>query len=669
MNAFGTDEVTILLAVILAVLAVILLVLTRHTLRLGALSDRVDQHHADVMGRLEDFQTQLEAIREEGERQHASTMKLLRKAVGLRRPIKTLSAEVARLREEILREREDVRAALKALQEDFRAVQEEARRIRETTTAILRKLPSPEPPLRPTGEQRAVCQAVLDGPPAIRVEAFAGTGKTTTLWLVARDWLQRAPSSRVLYVTFNRHLKKEATEKFRDLDRVEVLTNHGLAYREVGRAYKDKLVHGTVYLNRLELVERLGKEQSKALRALQAMGFRPEDAAVLLLEAVDRFTQSADDDIGPEHFSESLSFLLQADRRALDDVLVPLARWVWGLMRDREGGLRITHDGYLKVYQLSRPDLSDRYDLIMFDEAQDANPAMLDILLRQEEVRRVFVGDRHQQIYAWRGAVNAMERLADWPAFPLTRSWRFGPAIAELASRILQTFKGETRSIEGNPARASRVGPVERPRAILTRTNVGAVEEILTAEERTGRVPALTGSVRELTEALKAAYRLWRGEPPGHPEFSVFRSWAELKEFVRQYPFVAFTYQRYVRFVEKYKGEIPSLCRFLEKNVQEDDGRADLTVSTVHRAKGRQWETVRLGRDFEDVTLVTPEGHVLEEEVNLAYVAVTRAVGGLDPGPLADVIERDAERLRAPRQGRKETSRNTGVKKRQRLSS
>lgn len=300
-----------------------------------------------------------------------------------------------------------------------------------------------------------MCRAVLEGPPAVRVEAFAGTGKTTTLLLVARSWLRRSPSSRVLYVTFRRRLKEEAAERFRDLGRaVRVLTNHGLAYEAVGRLYKDKLTGGSIYLNRPALVERLREEQPKALKALRAMGFGEDDVAVLLLEAVDRFTQSDDGDVGPAHFSEYL-VLPEADRRAFDDVAVPLARWVWGLMRDLEGGLRITHDGYLKVYQLARPDLSDRYDLIMFDEAQDANPAMLDVLLRQEGVRRVFVGDRHQQIYAWRGAVNAMERLADWPAFPLTRSWQTWPPAS---CRPLRGRPGSSRGIRRGPPGSGRFG-------------------------------------------------------------------------------------------------------------------------------------------------------------------------------------------------------------------
>lgn len=35
----------------------------------------------------------------------------------------------------------------------------------------------------------------------------------------------------------------------------------------------------------------------------------------------------------------------------------------------------MTHDGYLKLYQLSRPKLKD-FDCILIDEAQDLTPGM-----------------------------------------------------------------------------------------------------------------------------------------------------------------------------------------------------------------------------------------------------------------------------------------------------
>src|SRR5690606_19607042 len=69
----------------------------------------------------------------------------------------------------------------------------------------------------------------------------------------------------------------------------------------------------------------------------------------------------------------------------------------------------IGHDITLKRCALSEPNIPADY--VLFDEAQDADPLMLGILLKQRSTRVIYVGDAHQQIYAWRGAVNAMQQL------------------------------------------------------------------------------------------------------------------------------------------------------------------------------------------------------------------------------------------------------------------
>uniref|UniRef100_UPI0013D42A21 UvrD-helicase domain-containing protein n=1 Tax=Klebsiella pneumoniae TaxID=573 RepID=UPI0013D42A21 len=70
------------------------------------------------------------------------------------------------------------------------------------------------------------------------------------------------------------------------------------------------------------------------------------------------------------------------------------------------GALKMTHDGYLKLFQLSKPDLSKQFGLIMVDEWQDTNEVTMDIVLEQD-ARLILVGDRHQSIYGFRGATNA----------------------------------------------------------------------------------------------------------------------------------------------------------------------------------------------------------------------------------------------------------------------
>lgn len=63
---------------------------------------------------------------------------------------------------------------------------------------------------------------------------------------------------------------------------------------------------------------------------------------------------------------------------------------------DHRGFLGMTHAGYLKLFQLSGKLLGRTYDVIMLDEAQDSNPCIADIVLREAGCGRILVGDSHQ---------------------------------------------------------------------------------------------------------------------------------------------------------------------------------------------------------------------------------------------------------------------------------
>ena len=54
--------------------------------------------------------------------------------------------------------------------------------------------------------------------------------------------------------------------------------------------------------------------------------------------------------------------------------------------------------------------------------------ALLDIILRHRQAK-IFVGDPHQQIYSFRGAVNSMSRITDTKTFYLTQVCRIPPII------------------------------------------------------------------------------------------------------------------------------------------------------------------------------------------------------------------------------------------------
>ncbi|MCK1493793.1 hypothetical protein IVB14_26190 [Bradyrhizobium sp. 180] len=93
-----------------------------------------------------------------------------------------------------------------------------------------------------------------------------------------------------------------------------------------------------------------------------------------------------------------------------------------------------------------------------------------------------------------------MEKIATQNETYLTTSFRFGPAIAEWASKLLLLL-GEKRPLKSNAAVKSRVGSVE-PRTILARTNATTIAAIIECLDK-GKKPHLVGGTDELMEMLR----------------------------------------------------------------------------------------------------------------------------------------------------------------------
>src|SRR5215218_7387902 len=82
--------------------------------------------------------------------------------------------------------------------------------------------------LRLTAEQ----QAILRSSGNIKINAVAGSGKTTTIIQYAAT---RPAGSKILYLAYNRSVKMEAKKRFAEqgLHNVRVETAHSLAYRHI----------------------------------------------------------------------------------------------------------------------------------------------------------------------------------------------------------------------------------------------------------------------------------------------------------------------------------------------------------------------------------------------------------------------------------------------------
>ncbi|SHH71944.1 UvrD-helicase domain-containing protein [Streptomyces sp. 3214.6] len=457
----------------------------------------------------------------------------------------------------------------------------------------------------------------------IALQAGAGTGKTSTLDLLARSTRHRG-----CYIAFNKTIAEDAATRFPRS--VQCKTAHATAFAAVGYRF----------------AHRLRSPRQPAWRIGHALGVgspvRIGDHEIshrtlshTVLRTVTRFCQSADKAPAPHHVPALRRLCAPNERAQLAEAVMPFVARAWkDLQNPDDGVVRFEHDHYLKMWALTEPKIEA--DFLLLDEAQDTNPVLERVFAAQRShAQLVMVGDSAQAIYGWRGARDVM---ADFDAthLTLTRSFRFGPLLAEQANLWLALAHAPIR-LSGTDTIPTKVGSVTSPDAVLCRTNIGAMTEVM-GQLEAGRRVALARGGQTLHALARAARDLKEGRRTSHPELVLFVSWGELQEYAEYDP-VGRDLQPFVELVDTHGPE--SIMAAVD--ALTDEKNAEVTVSTAHRAKGREWFDVRIADDFppppgsdqlDECGSPIPEP-VSETDARLAYVAVTRARHNLDLGGLA----------------------------------
>jgi hypothetical protein len=375
---------------------------------------------------------------------------------------------------------------------------------------------------KPTGEQIAVADAFA-AETGLVVEAGAGAGKTSTLKLCAA----RTPRRRGLYLAYNRALKDEAARSFPST--VRASTTHGLAFGPVAARFEaaGRKVNGPRQKAR-DVALILGINEPARL-AKDLAPLAPTQLARLANQTIARFCTSGSEQLEPWHVPTPAGLEDKALRAELRRAVLPYAQRAWADLTGFGGSLRLEHNHYLKMYQLSHPQL--RGDFLLVDEAQDLNPCVAALVAEQTHMQVVYVGDSCQAINGWNGAINAM---ADAPGerLYLSQSFRFGPDIADEANKWLGVLRSRLR-LRGFDQIPSRVEPIAEPRAVLCRTNAEAVRQAGLAAG-TGRKAALVGGADDIRLLAEAAIELDERGSTGHPELLAFSSWREVQDYVQQ---------------------------------------------------------------------------------------------------------------------------------------
>ena len=484
----------------------------------------------------------------------------------------------------------------------------------------------------PTDEQLAILDA-FNKNRVLKVNSCAGSGKSSTLRLLAENYHRNS-----LYVCFNQSVKQDAVGKFPQ--HVKCLTTHGLAGRFLNELQSKAGGAGELITAQTRSKLKCTRPSAVAEYFKIAPIYRNGAAivtsaaiATFVINTVSRFQNSADRTIERNHVPQfEITKKLQPlhlNTAPLIDQVLKLARKLWTARTTPGNGVGFEFDTYLKLWQLSNPKLN--YDVIYLDEAQDSNDCVLDVIRRQEHCKIVYVGDTYQSIYAFRGATNAMEVISA-PACLLSKSFRFGQSIADLASRIIAnkiTISGADK-----PSKISRVTAPKY--TMLFRTNQGLIEKAIALVQENKRI-LCDGNIANFKAMLSSCVALHRGNNKGvfHEDIKRYSSWSDFMTDAAEDPELL----RIAKVVESGKSKV--YMDALEKIATistEAKGHAphyDVLLTTAHKSKGKEWDSVIIGDDFDLKTILkseTEEGYD-QQEVNLFYVACTRAISVLQlPG-------------------------------------
>jgi F-box protein 18 (helicase) len=440
----------------------------------------------------------------------------------------------------------------------------------------------------------------------LNVIAFAGTGKTTTL----KAYAEKHPKEKILYIAFNDSVIKEARNKFPS--NVAVLTSHSLAYRKFGFNYKHKLKN-YIKPNEVRKALLLPKSGNNIILCKKVM------------EGLQKFCYSSYTDI-------SDAVYLVEDIPCSNEKYIVFLKRIWEKMSNISSEFPIIHDFYLKKFELISPKLD--YDIILFDEAQDANAATQNLILKQTmyaDMKILFVGDNHQEIYGFRGSKNALKN--DRKQYTLTKSFRFGESIANVGNKLIKTFKEEDLKIKGNENIGSVVGQYQTnlQTAIISRTNAMVIANAIQQSEQGKRLFFIGGLEIYNFNKIMDVDNIYRENFKDVKDFTLkrFKSFKQLEEFskIEDNSENLFLCKVVKIYSDKLRAAVKRINSLVTKNINE----AEIILTTAHKAKGLEFPQVVLSNDFGKIFTKEKElkQDIKEEEINILYVALTRGIYSL----------------------------------------
>lgn len=487
-------------------------------------------------------------------------------------------------------------------------------------------------------DQQKQCFEAMAGDDNLLIRALAGSGKTTTLAEMARQYKRSNSRKALVCLVFTTKNRDQMAAKLDGCGTAKTFNQWGssLIYQNWGRVKYAKQGALRQYIrDRFPNIRGLTSEVYQAIEWIMNTGVHPEDYARIRAIAANLVRGRPD-------------VAADADRKVAEATETMIKFMVTKEWATREIGTEFLHGCYLPYLYKWEP--AHKVAVGLGDEVQDASAPQA-YMLRTMGHRTIFVGDENQAIYGWRGASgNAMNLLRNQTCakvLELTKSFRCARLIAAEVKPYVPAFEAarDELGIVNNKSADEVLNEIKPGDVILSRVNAALVPfwVKLTRKGIPTRILGrnLLNTVRKLLQATKekqfvdaytvAATSLLEAIEQGRSEGLEMRQEEQDLE----------TLDAINAAFKDDNHTVKSLLDILEaaspsvKSGSDFDG---VELSTVHQAKGLEWDRAYVLRytfrheQHDDEALEDDEEFMntaSREEINLWYVAITRAINVL----------------------------------------
>ena len=467
---------------------------------------------------------------------------------------------------------------------------------------------------------------------SFKINAVAGSGKTTTLL----EYAKKNSHLKILYLAYNKSLQTSLQEKLKDykLPYLQISTIHSLAYNKI-EAYnyaltadlKNHVIEKIITTYELREHQKAYYPIAEYIALIKDLVKFYCNSSLIALDSKLLESYKKQSDLG----AKVLELLNKNEKRAIEHLKTILSN-----MKNKQ--IEATHDFYLKMFYLNKKISNNlNYDLVLVDEAQDISDVMIGII-ENLNCRRIYVGDSFQQIYTFRFATNALNKI-DLPSFDLTKSFRFGDNYAKTLESNLNSLYEITKTrllkisgVETNTKIGREFINFSKPFCVIARSTFGLIQQLVYFIHDKKKI-YFEGGYNSYSFMNQTVYSIFYLKQKKNDKITIdeikdFETIAELEQFAKDTKNQ--DYLNIIKFINTYGDNIFEINKKIKEYLVNDKKDADIIFTTTHKSKGLEYEQVIMADDFiSKKELVNTKNKLsfqrANEELNIYYVAATRA--------------------------------------------